>query len=584
MLQNTIEALIDFVRRERNASMEQDAFNSILSEQALVNLGYAIDGLHVVRQDKDTVILNCQNNESRFRPGDRLSFTSAKHKTFSGVLTNVENGGRELHFQVAGKPPTSGSGPWLACENLSSLSNSIINALQKLQPGAPGWGLVKRLFGEEVSVPPQLFPKVALDKENIYNGLTLESGQDLDISQISAFQRCLDIPELLGVQGPPGTGKTMLLGFVAEGLVRAGKRIVVLAPTHQAVNNALSTIKHLFPARPIVKVGDELRIESLDPSIPIISDNKAIRELSADTVIGMTFMAALFRLMVGDQRPFAPNVVIIDEAGQLPLAQGVCTALCGAGSILFFGDDRQMPPVFSGEVSDDDSAISAFAQLRKTQPDSICMLNITHRLNQELCQHIGRTFYEDALEPLRPSNSARDRYLEIRSISKISDESIRRVLEPANSLVWMKVMTNKYMQSNEPEASIVARLVEICLKSGMPSEEIAVVTPFRRQARLIFNLLNNILGNAIQLPIIDTVERVQGATVDLVIFSFCASQPDYVGSLANFLFSPNRLNVALSRARRKAIFLSSPDIFNVLPLEHKAIVGRNICRKLFDNI
>jgi superfamily I DNA and/or RNA helicase len=40
--------------------------------------------------------------------------------------------------------------------------------------------------------------------------------------------------------------------------------------------------------------------------------------------------------------------------------------------------------------------------------------------------------------------------------------------------------------------------------------------------------------------------------------------------------------VAISRARRKLIFVSSPNVFNVLPLEHGGIVGRNTCRKLIE--
>lgn len=583
MLEKTIEDLVDFVRRERNTALEEHAFTNILSEKALVNLGYAIEGLYVVKQDNDTVILACQSNESRFRPGDRLSFTHANYKPFSAILIKVENGGCELHCKIAGKSPAQNSGPWLANEDQSNLSTSIINALQRLQPGAPGWGLVKKLFGEDGPAPPSLFPKTLINAENTYKSLTSESNCELDISQLKVFKKCLELPDLLGVQGPPGTGKTMLLGFVAGGLINAGKRILILAPTHQAVNNALSTIRNLFPNRPLRKVGDDLRTESLHPSIPIISSNAALKEVSVDTVVGMTFLAALNRLMLGDQRPFSPNVVIIDEAGQLPLTQGTCTALCGAGTILFFGDDRQMPPVFSGEISDDDLAISVFAQLRKSQPDLINMLSITHRLNQELCQHISNSFYADSPEPLHSSNLARDRRLEINGLSRIEEKSIERILGPTNSLVWVEIVTDKYMQSNEPEASMVARLVETCLKSGMQPAEIAVVTPFRRQARLIYNILNNIFGNTTQLPIVDTVERVQGATVDLVIFSFCASQSDYVGSLSNFLFSPNRLNVALSRARRKSIFLSSPNIFTAVPLEHKGIVGRNRCRKLLEN-
>jgi DNA replication ATP-dependent helicase Dna2 len=574
-----IAALIDLVERERNAVLDLDAANSILSDTALVNMGYAIGGLQVTSHEEDIVILNCQNNESRFRPGDQLLFSCTGNRSFWGVLTKVLNGGRELHCRAGGKMPAVGSGPWLATENLVSLSNSIIKALEKLQPGGPGWGLVKRLFREEVPAIPGILPRIEIDSESLYSQLERDSAQGLDDSQLAVFKECLKMPALMGVQGPPGTGKTMLLSFVGEGLVRSGKKIVLLAPTHQAINNALSTIKRLFPGRQVIKVGDELRNESLDSSIPIVFKNKAIEEYPADTIFGMTFMAGLSRLMGVDRRPIDPNVVIIDEAGQLPLAQGVCAALCGAGSIFIFGDDRQMPPVFTGDVGDDEYAVSVFAQLRKSHPESISMLNITHRLNAELCRHIGDAFYPDASEPLKPSDRARNRYLEI-EVKGEPDERIRQILEPANALVWANVVTDNNTQSNIMEAGVVSMLIEICLRSGMSPTEIAVVTPFRRQARMIHNALDKCFGKSIDLPIIDTVERVQGATVDLVVYSFCASQPDYVASLANFLFSPNRLNVAISRAKRKAIFVSSPDVFNVLPMEYRGIVGRNTCRKL----
>ena len=55
------------------------------------------------------------------------------------------------------------------------------------------------------------------------------------------------------------------------------------------------------------------------------------------------------------------------------------------------------------------------------------------------------------------------------------------------------------------------------------------------------------------LPIVDTVERVQGITVDIVIFSVCTTDSITLKSKKDFIFSPNRINVAISRARVKAI-------------------------------
>jgi len=83
------------------------------------------------------------------------------------------------------------------------------------------------------------------------------------------------------------------------------------------------------------------------------------------------------------------------------------------------------------------------------------------------------------------------------------------------------------------------------------------VTPFRRQAALIRNRRQAQLPAGARLPIIDTVERVQGLTVELVVVSLCASEPNYVASVLPFLCSPNRLNVAISRARTKVVLVAS---------------------------
>lgn len=581
--QEVISELIAFVQREYALQQEQQTEQQMLSYDALVALGYAIHGLYVNTFENNQVVLHCKNNDSRFRPGDRLTFEMPGEKAFSGILVDLQQSGRLLRIQTSDKTPLVGSGPWLATENGMSMVSTIIKALEKLQPGGAGWGFAQQLLGFPTnigSLPSLPGRQPAVIPQEIYPQLALDAGIELDPSQISALMRCLALPQTLGVQGPPGTGKTMLLGFVAEGLERMGKRVVILAPTHQAVNNALSTIRRLFPDRLVIKVGDELRVESLNPTIRIMSDSREISNLPQDTIVGMTFMAALQRLMLNDKRPLNPHVVIVDEAGQLPLAQGISAGLCGAGTLLLFGDDRQMPPVIASGLGEEPYAISVFAQQRNSRPDSILMLDTTYRMNQELCDRIAGAFYADAVSPLQPDISAKDRILDAKFAEHAVNEVTRTALDPEHSLVWVKISSQKYTQANRLEAEAVTDIVRVCLESGLPSSEIAVVTPFRRHAMLIRSMLSDAMGTSDGLPIIDTVERVQGATVDIVVVTLSASQSDYVTSLATFLFSPNRMNVAISRARRKAIVISSPNLFDVLPLEHQGIIGRNVCKKV----
>ena len=60
------------------------------------------------------------------------------------------------------------------------------------------------------------------------------------------------------------------------------------------------------------------------------------------------------------------------------------------------------------------------------------------------------------------------------------------------------------------------------------------------------------------------MERFQGSERDLIVVSATASDPDYILSEAEFLLNPNRLNVALSRPRRKLIVLASGALLRLL--------------------
>jgi superfamily I DNA and/or RNA helicase len=73
---------------------------------------------------------------------------------------------------------------------------------------------------------------------------------------------------------------------------------------------------------------------------------------------------------------------------------------------------------------------------------------------------------------------------------------------------------------------------------------------------------------------------VQGLTVDLIAVSMAASDPEFIGSVAGFLLAPNRLNVAISRARTKAVIAASPALLDVAPGEYSAFLGRESMRRV----
>ncbi len=91
---------------------------------------------------------------------------------------------------------------------------------------------------------------------------------------------------------------------------------------------------------------------------------------------------------------------------------------------------------------------------------------------------------------------------------------------------------------------------------GATSDRLAIITPYRRQVRLIHKLLAEFRSEG-PLPLVDTVERLQGQDVDVIILSFAAYDRTYFIAQKTFILNPNRLNVMFSRATSKVVVISS---------------------------
>jgi uncharacterized protein len=150
-------------------------------------------------------------------------------------------------------------------------------------------------------------------------------------------------------------------------------------------------------------------------------------------------------------------------------------------------------------------------------------------------------------------------------------EGLGVVLEPENIFVLIVHDEAESFQSNLVEASIVEALVR-----NVKSEGIGVITPHNAQKGLLKNMLSEGCENAR----IDTVERYQGGEADFIIISSTVSDPDYVRSESDFLLNLNRINVAISRMKKKLVIIASRSIFEFMPQDakdyDKALLWRGI--------
>jgi hypothetical protein len=384
------------------------------------------------------------------------------------------------------------------------------------------------------------------------------------------------------IEGPPGTGKTHVLACLLIALIleawHTGRplRLAVSALTHQAIDNVLRKVQHLlqapamgkFPGR-CLKWGRRLALtadEADEPALTYVEDSAEVLE-TPYLILGATGFG-LYQLFDSQSGAFPAffDWVILDEASQMLLPQALLSLIYGKGQYVFCGDVQQLPPVVLGPQPAEEEAVpgrSILAHMLATYgPSARVRLNETYRLNRELCQLPSRLWYEDDLHPAVANADAR-LALPMMQQSDVVDA----ILAPQHPVTLVLAEHTIDHQHSSVEAVIVATLAaRLLLDYGVAAERLAIVTPHRAQNNAIAQRLAQLLaarGEQVCLPVIDTVERLQGAERDVILCSVTTSDPDHLTS--PFLNNPNRFNVAITRARHKLVVVGSTAFFTQVP-------------------
>jgi DNA replication ATP-dependent helicase Dna2 len=359
----------------------------------------------------------------------------------------------------------------------------------------------------------------------------------LNFSQRQAVERSIGCEVFHLVWGPPGTGKTRVIPEIVS---RAGGPVLLGAFTNTAVDKMLLSLLEHDPTTRFVRVGrasDSSEVAARIPGDPAdyftedlalkYGNVKAVKQaLQGAAVIAATAHRAS-TLPLLRTRSF--EMAIVDEAGQLtePLTLGL---ILRARRFVLIGDDKQLPPV----VRTRSLAHSMFERLKKdaerSQPDALTLLDTQYRMHPEIMEVSNRLFYGGKL------------------LSGVSAEQRK----PFDGIPFAFVPVGATVEgrSNPEEARVVAGLVRSFMKEGGASREsIGVVSPFRAQVVLMRQMLED-TGVTV-----DTIERFQGGERDIMILSLVRSHG------TGFVFDDRRLNVAITRARRKLVLVAHPELF-----------------------
>jgi len=548
---DSIAALRRFLEQEHHAqnSGREALYESPVEDR--VKAGLAIDqafssGVEA-QGGRRIFVFHSRRNDSRFRPGTRLRLSRGNPREAVATLELIEDryDGKKYELRLSGQLEDESilesSEPWVLDEDIFDLLDVQLGILREAEEeGLSGW-----LDGDDAPGAGAAAP------ESVY-------GEGLPPSMAAAFAGAAGAPRWYAVQGPPGSGKTHLLARLAlHFAVEKGLRVLVTAVAHNAIHHALRETyfvgKRFLDKEPrlrglladgFLKLGGSRgRNEGLPAGIrPVYRLPKTKKPFVAGATI---YAARNVAAELGGSPAF--DVVLFDEAGQAPLVLALGARLL-AEKTVFIGDDAQLPPVVQsggGEDSDPAASRSAIELVREVYADPP-MIDETRRLNDSLCAVVSDCFYDGALSPTAEAGARR------LSLGRAPGPGFETVFDPEEPLIFVDVPHEDQRSKCEPEARWAAAIVAEAARLGVSAEEIGVISPYRTQCNRIRFLCGRRRGLSVA-----TVERFQGQERELVVISLTSSQLSYMARLAGFLFNPNRLNVAISRARTKVVILGS---------------------------
>ncbi|SEW28496.1 DNA helicase, putative [Chitinophaga sp. YR573] len=471
------------------------------------------------------------------------------------------------------------------------------NALKQADSIIEQSSLVKILTGSKApgfqpDIPPFIIPR-------------------LNASQQDAVNKILAANELAIVHGPPGTGKTTTLVQAIKALIKQDhKQILVVAPSNTAVDllseklsdEGLNVLRVGNPAR----VSERLMSLTLDSKMAEHNSMKEIKKLKKQAnefrdmahkykrsfgkaerdqrkalfdearsimksventeqyIIDdvLTKAQVITATLVGANhhtvRKLKYHTVVIDEAGQA-LEPACWIPILKAQKVVLAGDHCQLSPtVKSNEAARNGLSTTLLEKCVALHPEAVTLLEEQYRMNKMIMGYSSAVFYNDQL---KAHASVADHVL-------FTDDIPLAFIDTAGCGFDEK--TEGTSTTNPEEAAflfkhltqLVAELVPHYQPENFPS--IAVISPYKQQIyllkeQLLHSPVLQAYGNKIS---VNTIDSFQGQERDIVYISMTRSNTE---SKIGFLSDIRRMNVAMTRARKKLVVIGDSGTLSQLP-------------------
>ena len=440
--------------------------------------------------------------------------------------------------------------------------------------------------------------------------------KSLNESQKNAVRNAVNTENFFLIHGPFGTGKTRTLVELIQQEVRQSNKVLVTAESNSAVDNILDRLSQNKKLK-ITRLGHPQRVskENIAYSLAYKSENhqltckinknykriepisetrdrftkptpqyrrgfsdseihykikklenKIVKDIinSSDIILSTNSTAAIEEIV---RTKF--NVVIVDEASQATIPS-ILIPLSKARRFILAGDHKQLPPtIISKKAHFLEKTL--FEELIKKYPNKSSLLNVQYRMNSFLMKFPNLEFYNGNLKSdSSVDNINLDEIIDLEELSHLKESDVEKQLH--NNLKPLLFIDTSNLKNNEEkhlkdsksiinqsEADIATSIAKFYLGTGINPKDIGIISPYADQVNLIQE----------KIPIeVKSVDGFQGREKEIIIISTVRSNEN--GNIG-FLKDLRRLNVAITRAKRKLIVIGNKNTLKGNPTYSKLI-------------
>jgi ATP-dependent RNA/DNA helicase IGHMBP2 len=429
-----------------------------------------------------------------------------------------------------------------------------------------------------------------------------KASADLNASQRAAVEFALSARDVAIIHGPPGTGKTTTVVEVIRQAVARGERVLALAASNMGVDNLLErlvrtdvravrlghparvlpelrehTLDLLVEAHPDLRVARQLvrsahmlrdraarytrakpkpgeRQELRQEARELLSDARNVEErivrnlLDNADVLCATLTGVDSRVL--GERIF--DLAVIDEAAQA-VEPSCWIPLLRCARLVLAGDHWQLPPtIVSAEAAREGLQVSLPERLLEVHGPGIARrLTVQYRMHEAIMGFSSAEFYESSL--IADASVGRHRLVDLPAGADGAQITASELtlaplefIDTAGASYDEELEPDGDSRRNPQEARLVVGKVQQLVEAGVAACDIGVITPYSAQVRLLRELLDI---NGVE---VDSVDGFQGREKEAIVISLVRSNRQ--GEIG-FLADTRRMNVALTRARRKLLVI-----------------------------